>query len=395
MRHLIELFNRYAQIGGEEIIADRILERLRLDNSVESIRWDSREWQNIGAPALPIQVLRMFHNRQSALRLAEAIRSKKPEAIICHNIYPIASPSVYRAAYRMNVPIVQFTHNFRPFSVSGTLWTGTELAEQGLKGNFTKEVLSGSWQESRLKSLIMAAVLKTQIASGSLSAVKKWVAISEFMRSKFIEAGIPQDRVVTLRHFWEPNTNCENKSDDGYYLYLGRLVIEKGIRTLLEAWHHMFAESAASCPVLVICGTGPLEDEVRAAVEKCPKIRFYGFVGGVEKVAIISKARALIAPSIWWEPLGLVTYESYDQAKPVLAARSGGLLETVIQDETGFLHEPGNAESLASDIMRMEKIGMEQRQAMGRKGREWLMENTCPVRWKQSMDNIISSVVDG
>ncbi len=47
----------------------------------------------------------------------------------------------------------------------------------------------------------------------------------------------------------------------------------------------------------------------------------------------------MLAPSVWWEPLGLVTYEAYDYGKPMLAARSGGLSETVVAGLTGFLHE--------------------------------------------------------
>ncbi|NIP96389.1 MAG: glycosyltransferase family 4 protein, partial [Akkermansiaceae bacterium] len=65
-----------------------------------------------------------------------------------------------------------------------------------------------------------------------------------------------------------------------------------------------------------------LEGEVRAAADGSRTIGFPGFVKGDEKRALIDGCRAMLGPSVWWEPLGLVTYESYDAAKPMLAAAS-------------------------------------------------------------------------
>lgn len=43
----------------------------------------------------------------------------------------------------------------------------------------------------------------------------------------------------------------------------------------------------------------------------------------------------MIVPSIWWDPYPTVVYEAFDHACPVLAARSGGLPESVTHDRTG------------------------------------------------------------
>ncbi|NIP95587.1 MAG: glycosyltransferase family 4 protein, partial [Akkermansiaceae bacterium] len=96
-------------------------------------------------------------------------------------------------------------------------------------------------------------------------------------------------------------------------------------------------------------------------------------------------------PSVWWEPLGLVTYESYDAAKPMLAAASGGLTETVKDGETGLLHQPGDAASLADSVRKMEGRDEEQRREMGRRGRNWLLSEASPARWKRRFSEILEN----
>jgi len=391
MDAIVEVFNRYVEKGGEELIADKILAVLASGYEIESLRWDSREWKGDGAPSVLMQAAMMFYNRDSARRLREAIAARRPRAIIAHNLYPIPSPSIYFEAKRLGVPVIQFTHNFRPFSVNGTLWTGNRVAEESLRGNFWTEIRAGAWQESVAKSAIMALVLKWQKWSGSLDAVKRWVAISDFMRLKFIEAGLPPERVVTLRHFWKPLPSVPPPVDGDYYLFLGRLVREKGIRPLLDCWRRLEGKLGARCPKLVIAGTGPLEAEVRAASEACPTVRYAGFVADGEKDSLMRGARALVAPSIWWEPLGLVTYEAYDYGKPMLAAASGGLCETVEDGRSGLLFEPGSAESFCDAVLRMEAADKHARIEMGRRGREWLVRENSEAKWLEGFNEIVAS----
>jgi glycosyltransferase involved in cell wall biosynthesis len=236
----------------------------------------------------------------------------------------------------------------------------------------------------------MAAVLKWQKASGALEAVRRWVAISDFMRDTFIEAGIPPERVVTLRHFCEPRPEAPAVEEDDYYLFLGRFVREKGVPVLLEAWKMLGGELGSACPKLVLAGTGPLEPLVREAAAKSPAVRCEGYVDGDRKDRLIARARGLLAPSVWWEPLGLVTYEAYDQARPILAAASGGLRETVEDGATGFLCEPGSAEALADAVRRAELAGTEGRRQMGLRGREWLLRETSKDRWLEAFNRIVA-----
>jgi glycosyltransferase involved in cell wall biosynthesis len=180
--------------------------------------------------------------------------------------------------------------------------------------------------------------------------------------------------------------------DKGYYLFLARLVDVKGVTTLLRAWDILREKLGEHTPELWIGGEGPLEDAVRTDVARHKDIHHLGLIGGSQKAEVLRHCRAMLAPSLWWEPLGLVTYEAYDYAKPMLAAASGGLAETVQHGKTGFLHEPGNAEALAQDVLKLESLSAEERRAMGVAGRKWLLENTSVEKWQDRFDEVLASV---
>ncbi|WP_269523426.1 glycosyltransferase family 4 protein [Coraliomargarita parva] len=392
MNSLVETFNCYVEKGGEELIADAIRDLLQSRYQLSSLRWDSSQWKGKLAPNKLRQLLMMFYNRDAARELEAVVNTSRPRAILAHNLYPVASPSVYRRAQRLGIPVIQFIHNFRPFSVNGTLWANESIVPDGLAGDYWPEVRAGAWQGSLVKSAILAGVLKLHKSLGTFDAVTRWIAISDFMRDAFIEAGVPAERVVTLRHFWNPVPKVPETKDDGYYLFLSRLVPEKGVRVLLEAWARLYGSLRQHCPKLCIAGTGPLESEVQAAAENCAAIEYAGYVSGDAKARLMHRARAFIAPSIWWEPLGLVTYEAYEHGKPMLASNSGGFRETVQDGRTGLLFEPGSPESLMQAVRTMELTPAEQRLQMGRCGHHWLLEEASREQWLQRFSTILDEV---
>lgn len=338
----------------------------------------------------------MWRNPGALERIKEAHKTYGPDLWLVHNVYPVASAAVYELAQQLGVPVMYFGHNFRPFSVNGYCWAGQHLAPEGLRGNYWPEILAGSWQNSRVKTTIFATVLRRLRSSGWLDSVKAWVAISDFMRDRFIEAGIPAERVFTLRHSWDLlNEQASIFEDNGYFLYLGRLSTEKGIPILLEAWRRFRASAEFPDKArLVIAGEGPLQKMVEQASAADPTIHFEGYVSGDRKAELLRSCRAVVVPSVWWEALGLVVYEAYDFSKPVLAARSGGLTETVTDRQTGLLHEPGNADELAGHLELMARAPS-QTKIWGTQGRTWLERNTSTNDWLARFNTIADFAVRG
>jgi glycosyltransferase involved in cell wall biosynthesis len=133
-------------------------------------------------------------------------------------------------------------------------------------------------------------------------------------------------------------------------LFVGRLVPEKGIATLTDAWRR--AELGPDAR-LALAGDGPLATQVERDL---PQARLLGQVGPDALPALYAAADVLVLPSIptasFREPWGLVVNESMLQDTPVLAsdavgAAAGGLVR---DGRNGFVTPAGDAAALATRL---------------------------------------------
>lgn len=389
---ILQVFNEYIEKGGEESSVNRIFSTLQGRGNITQCRFASEDWMGPRPMSAAQQALRMVYNPDSIRKIRQLDAEHRPDVWLLHNVFPVGSAGIFREAMRRGSPTVYYIHNFRPFSVNGYLWANDRVETAGLRRNFWPEIRAGAWQNSALKTFWYAMILQGLHTSGAYRRMHAWIAISDFMRDVFIEAGVEPDKIHTIRHSWDPLPSPPAAQDDGHYLFLGRLAPMKGVFTLFETWEILEQELGNACPQLVIGGDGPLKKEVLSLAARSKRVKYAGRVAGMTKSELITGCRAMLAPSVWWEPLGLVTYEAYDYAKPMLAARSGGLTETVLHGETGFLHEPGNARELANHILHLEQHP-ECRPAMGCRGRSWLLENTSESNWIDQFLTVIQSVL--
>lgn len=388
---LLQIFNRYVHYGGEEAFCTQLQDIIGPEQ-IQTCWFDSKEWLGPAAPPKWKQSLLIWNNPAALQRIREHHRAWKPDAWLLGNVYPVASAGVYRLALQEKIPVFHFAHNFRPFSVNGTLWAGGQLCDAGLRRNFWPEIRRRSWQNSLIKTAWMAGVLTGFHGFGWSRAVTAWLTVSDFLREKFIEAGVPATRIFTVKPFWLAQPALPTAAGEDYFFFVGRLIEEKGVRVLLNAWKEIFQQRGTNGPGLKIAGRGPLEAVVRQAAAQNPLVQSLGFVSDEEKARLLARCRAVITPSISWEPLGIVTCEAYDAGKPVLGARTGGITETIQHGVTGLLHNPGDAAELARHVLELNNAP-ERRQAMGLAGREWLVVKMAPERWRKELFQIIELVL--
>lgn len=409
---ILHLFNRYRHFGGEEAAVLRMSEAMRAGGAqVDECFFSSSDWEQPGAPPRWQQALRSLYNPAALRTVREAHRTAGSNLWLAHNILPVLSPGVLREARRQRMPIALYLHNYRPFSVSGSLWANGKIARGGLRENFLHEIATGAWQGSRPRTAFMAAVLLAAHALGWYRRVDAWIAVSQFVRDRFIEAGIPREKIHVLAYPFEPREQPLGIEPQPQFLFLGRLTEAKGVRVLLRAWETVRSQLAASntgilpvrsagvspaactVPKLIIAGEGELQSEVQtAAAASNGAIEYRGNVSGEAKEKLIAESLALIVPSLWWDPYPTVVYEAFDHSRPVLAARSGGLPESVSPGDRGLLHEPGNAEALAAHIIKLHRDPAIAAK-MGAAGRKWLVVNSGIEFWWRGFDQIAATII--
>lgn len=390
---ILQIFNRYRDRGGEQEWVERLPTLVDGRSSLETLEFDSRDWLNPGSPSRLRQSWLIGNNPAARQELASAARRFKPDLLLFHNLIPVASLGLYEEAAKLGLPVAQYLHNFRPFSPSGCLWAGGRINDAALRGNSWPEIWGGAWNKSIIKTAILAWHLAKLRRSGVLDGVKLWIAVSDFMRTTMVEAGLPAERVVALRHCWPANGTKPSAIEGSHYLFLGHLSAEKGIPELLAAWKILEDRLGEGCPDLIVAGSGFLEPMVRRVAASSRRVRFVGHVVGDEKKRLLAECRALIAPSAWWEPLGLIVYEAYEFSRPVIASLSGGLAETVQVGITGLSHRPSDPLGLSLAVEEMEAMGTAERARMGACGNAWLRENCSPKGWNEYFHKAIVATV--
>ncbi len=177
-----------------------------------------------------------------------------------------------------------------------------------------------------------------------------------------------------------------------YFLYVGRLVKDKGVFDLIEAYAQLEGEIRSNVG-LVFAGTG---SDSRKLVERAGRIspgviQFSGFVHREELPKIYAFADALIFPT-HSDPWGLVVNEAMACDVPVILTNVAGCASDLVQDgENGFVIPPHDVAQLARAMARLAKDSAI-RSEMGRMSGERIEANS-PDAWADGMSEAVKSVV--
>ncbi len=345
-KRVLMLHNFYRQPGGEDTCFFAEVEMLRKQGDhVETVEVHNDETLQMSSATLAVNTI---WNRRSYNLIAQRIAESRPDVLHCHNIFPLLSPSVYYAAKRAGVPVVQTLHNYRLLCLKATFFREGRLCEACVGQALPwRGVVQRCYHDSLKHSASVASLLVLHRVLGTWRRqVDLFVAVSAFTRAKFLEGGFDPDRVVVKPNVLsvEPSPG---RGEGGYALVVGRLSEEKGLATVLAAWR----QSPANLPLLIV-GDGPL----RALEQDLPpgaSIRFLGHRSRDEIYALMGSATFLIAASEWYETFGMSILEAFACGTPVIAAKIGAYTELVEENVTGLLFQPGDADSLQNAVDRI------------------------------------------
>jgi glycosyltransferase involved in cell wall biosynthesis len=156
------------------------------------------------------------------------------------------------------------------------------------------------------------------------------------------------------------------------FVYIGRLVVEKGVGVLIKA-SSLLKKRGCAFQVRII-GDGPERGalEVLAkTLEVSGEVQFIGFKKGKELEAILETPCVLVMPSVCQDVAPFAPLEHMIRARPIIASDIGGLSEEV--GEAGLKFPPGDAEGLADQMERILRDPV-LAQRLGNMGRERILE---------------------
>ncbi len=140
---------------------------------------------------------------------------------------------------------------------------------------------------------------------------------------------------------------------DQMIFYVGRLVREKGVQTVLEAFPSVLNRFPRA--KFVVAGTGPYTEHLKHRTRELGlegEIHFLGYIKDELRNELYNAAAVAVFPSLY-EPFGIVALEAMVTNTPVLVSAAGGLDEIVEHEVDGLKAYPGDAHSLAEQLCRL------------------------------------------
>ena len=338
---IILVHNRYLHRGGEDLCHEAEMQLLR-DQGHEVMVYEESNTRVAELGSLRMSG-RTVWSRESYAKVTETIRAVRPDIMHVHNFFPLISPSIYYAAYRQRVPVVQTLHNYRLFCLNAYFLRDQRVCEDCLGRRFPwPGVRHACYRDNRGASAVVAGMLMTHRLLGTWTRrVTRYIALTAFARDKFVEGGLPANRIAIKPNFigTDPGVGREERTGA---IYVGRLSAEKGIHTLLDGWE----QSGVPGPLRIV-GAGPEMAIVADRARNNPALEVLGSLDYEAVFAAIKKSRVLIFPSLLYETFGRTIIEAFATGTPVVAARLGAAAELVEEGKHGALFAPGDATDLA------------------------------------------------
>jgi glycosyltransferase involved in cell wall biosynthesis len=342
--NILMLHNSYQFHGGEDESFQAEARMLKdAGHTVETIHVKNENVEGFGAIGVALGAI---WSKKSYDMVDEKMRERAYDVMHVQNFFPLLSPSVYAAAKKHRVAVVQTLRNYRLLCPSTVLYRDGKICEDCLHKTVKYPgVLRGCYRGSTLSTAAVAAMTAFHALKGTWrNDVDLYISLTEFSRQKFIEAGFAAEKIVVKSNFVHPDPG-PGEGGGGFLLFAGRLTQEKGVETLLAAWERVKAAGR-----LKIVGEGPLEAKVEAFCRAHDNAEWLGQKSPGEVKELMGEATALIFPSECYETFGRVAIESFAKGTPVIVSMLGGRATFVKDGATGLRFRAADPADLAAKL---------------------------------------------
>lgn len=270
---------------------------------------------------------------EAARRLASCLDAlaSNPDCIHLHQWTRTLSPSVMPVLFARGVPIFATLHEYFLSCPNGVYYRfdrGTPCDLTPMSGACLAAACDPKSRLHKLVRVARAAAMRRVLVPESLDVIHVSDASVARMGAQLSGFAFHHHRVDNPVRV-ERGAPADPAGGDAL-VYVGRLTREKGVDLVAEA------AARVGLPALII-GAGSLDDELRAR----PGVEVLPWQHPDVLAAIVRKrARAICAPSRWYETGPLTIYEALAQGIPVIASNRSGASEKVIDGVTGLVVEP-------------------------------------------------------
>lgn len=200
------IIHNYYQIpGGEDTVVANETKLLQ-DNGHEVILYtrSNNEIKTMGILKKLLLPFITIYNPRSSADIKKIIKNEKINIVHVHNTLNLISPSVWYAAVRSGVPVVQTVHNFRLICPNGMLYRDGHVCEDCLQKGLTCAVKHGCYRNSKIQTLILTVSALIHRATGIYGKIN-FICLTEFNKEKLLLINKKKMIIHPARVFVKPN----------------------------------------------------------------------------------------------------------------------------------------------------------------------------------------------
>lgn len=390
---LLSLNTYHYRRGGSDVVFfehDAMFRRLGWDTAVMAMHHPKNEpspWSEFFVDEIEfgheyglIQKIAMagkvIYSLEARCKLENLLQRFKPDVAHAHCIYHHLSPSVLPLLKEHGVPVVMTAHDLKLACPSYKMVNRTGICERCRNGNLFNVIRYRCVRDSLPVSTLIALESAIHKISGIYKKnLDRIVAPSLFMKNKLVEWGWEPARIVYIPNYVHSEKFTPNYKPGDYFVYFGRLQLDKGVATVVKAAIHGGVK-------LHVVGTGPDEAYIKElAAQHRDRVIFHGYQQGESLWKTVGQARAAILASEIYENAPMSVLEAFASGKPVIGARIGGIPEMVHPGKTGALFESGNAEELADLLRSYADMPDDEISGMGAAARRYVVDTFSAERY--------------
>jgi glycosyltransferase involved in cell wall biosynthesis len=339
MRVLL-VHNFYQVPGGEDSIVRDELAMLK-QNGVDAELCAVTNDVIRKSPDIIATAAKAIYNPIARRALLKKIDSFLPDVVHIHNFFPLLSPSILDACRDAGVPSVMTLHNFRILCPGGLLHPDEKVRERSLRHSCLWTIPRRVYRNSALATLALAGMVEFHKRTGTWTRkVDRFIALTDWAKRKFIEGGLPAERIVVKPSAVARPQPFGDLQREGA-LFVGRLDRQKGIDTLIRAWKDI------DYPLRIV-GDGPLSKFVEENAGG--KVIYLGRQPRQIVQREMQAAKFMILPAIGFEMFPVTVLEAFAGRLPVICSELPSLAGLVESGMTGLTFPPGNAGALAARV---------------------------------------------
>ncbi len=402
MPRLLSINNYYYRRGGSEAVYfehNRQFEDAGwevIPFSMSNARNDSTPWSTHFIPdtenarsalAKVGRAADAIYSLRAARRIRRLTALARPDIAHAHNIYHHLSPSVLVELHRQDIPVVLTLHDLKLVCPAYKMHTQGAICEACRGGALRNVIKNRCIKDSTVMSaLVWLESTVHRMLDVYARNVSRFVVPSRFFESKLAEWGVDTRKFAYVPNSIDVDAFEPTDESGDAFVYLGRLVPEKGVATLIRA-------AAKAAVRLRIVGTGPEEAALRRlAAELGGDVEFTGYLSGTALRAAVTSARAVVIPSEWYENAPISVMEASALARPIIGANVGGIPELIVAGETGFVFRSGDVDSLVAVLLQVQNLSQESLRRVGAAGRELMRTEFSPSLYRERMLGLYEEV---